>query len=453
MLLHDPLQAAPKPGRSSAAVSRFTLRLPAFLKGAFFLTLAMLLSRGAVVLASALVANAFGAEAFALFTFVHLTATALANTAMLGMMNGLPRFVAKMDVDGSPDALTQVLISMTVVMIGLVVAAAIVGFLPVEVIGLPDATRKPILIALIFGIGLTNVLNGASNGLERFLWVTVSSFALGLVLLAGTFAAATAEASEWPLRIYLIATVASILIMLPGIARPIVGRIAAHGVTINRENLRAVGIYVGPMLFVTLMTSTGAWIAGRMLLEQPDGLQAYAQFALGFQWFGLAAMSANVISRTVMPRFTRNIWFNDFADQRKTLRSAIFFSVMGALGVLLVTAVAFPLVIRFYGAELSDAFWPMMLFIAAAVVSAPVSILTSALITETRYGLVIGSTFLWWIVTVAGAYITADKGPVPVILCTLIGYAMQTIVLLYLRKSASSSTEDKEDLNTPNADA
>lgn len=409
---------------------RKRLGLPDFVEGALFVALAMMFSRGAVVLASALVASAFGTEAFASFTFVHLTATILANGAMLGMMNGLPRFVAKMNVDHSAEALSQVLIAGTTVLLGLCVAAAAVLMLPTSFIGLPDSAQKPVLIALIFGVGLANVLTGANNGMERFFWVAASSFAFGLTLLAGVFATTTMNLPQWPLRVYLISTGISVLVMLPGIARPVIRRYQAHGAPVTRASVRAVGDYIGPMFLVTLATSTGAWLAGRTLLDQPNGAHAYAEFALGLQWFGLAAMSANVISRTVMPRFTRNVWHDDMASQRQTLRSATIFSVLGALAVLALVGATFPLIISLYGPGFADTFWSVMLFVGAAVISAPASILTSALVAAARYSLVIWPILLWWCISVVGAIIVADKGPLPVIGCIFAGYLAQLAILL-----------------------
>lgn len=379
------------------------MRRPAFLKGSLFLTSAMLLSRGAVVLSSALIARAFGVEAFALFTFVHLTATALSNLAMFGMMNGLPRFCARLDLDPSADALSQALLSAGVVIVGLAIAIGAVLILPADLIGLPDPARKGILAALTCAIGLTNLLTGINNGFERFGHVTISSIVMGLALVGGTLVAIFLDAPEWPLRIYFLATLVAMMVLVPATVRSFAASYRAHGLVLDAANVRAVRSYLGPMSVSTMLTNTGLWLAGRSLIGGAAGASGYAEFALGMQWFGLAQMASNVISRSVMPPLTRNILSGDKEGQRRTLRDAILYSVLAAIAILAVVVLLSPFILHFYGREMAGAREALILFVLAAVMAAPVTILASALIVEGRYKEVFWSTVIWWSILVTAS--------------------------------------------------
>lgn len=378
-----------------------TARLPTFLKGSLFLTSAMLLSRGAVVLSSALIARAFGVEAFALFTFVHLTATALPNLAMLGMMNGLPRFCARLNLEPSADALSQALLSAGVAVIGLGIAIGAVLLLPADLIGLPDPARKGILAALTCAIGLTNLFTGINNGFERFGHVTISSLVMGLTLIGGTLVAILLDTPQWPLRVYFLATLVAMLALVPAIVRRFLASYKAHGLALGTTNVRAVRSYLGPMFVSTMLTNTGLWLAGRSLIGGAAGAPGYAEFALGMQWFGLAQMASNVISRAIMPPLTRNILSGDKDGQRRTLRDALLYSISGAVAILIAVVLLSPIILHLYGKEMAGAREALILFVLAAVMAAPVSILTSALIVQGNYKEVLWSTLIWWSVLVA----------------------------------------------------
>lgn len=363
----------------------------------------MLLSRGAVVFSSALVARAFGSDSFALFMYVSLTATALSNIAMLGMMNGLPRFCARLDVDPSNNTLSQALIAAGVVIIGLTTAVGAVIILPPNLIGLPDASAAGSLAALTCIIGLTNLFTGINNGLGRYAHISMSSIVMCSILVGGTFFAILLDKPAWPLGIYLLATLVALQILAPSIIRRFIATYRHYGLALNTINIHAVGSYLGPMLLSTMLTNTGLWIAGRTLIGGTAGASGYAEFALGMQWFGLAQLASNVISRAIMPSLMRNSMAGHKEEQRRTLRDAAIISVLCATVVLLLVLLFSPIILSFYGTELSDSKDTLILFVLAAVVAAPITIFASNLIVEGRYKEVFWSTAIWWSFLVSGS--------------------------------------------------
>lgn len=388
----------------------------------------MLFSRGAVVLVSAMIARSFGPTVFALFTFVHLTATSISNIAMLGMMNGLPRFFARMDLDPTANALTQALLSMAVGLLGLGVAVVAISVLPSDVIGLPDPDRKSLLITLTLSIGLNNLFIEANNGFEQFGRVAISGFLLGVVLIAGTAIAISLDAPQVPLLAYLVATILALIFLAPNIILRIVRQIYTQGLKVDLANFRAICSYLGPMFLATVMTNSGLWLAGRRLIDGKDGGMGFAEFALGMQWFGLALMASNVISKAVMPRMTRNVHIQDLESQRQTIRIAIALSLAAAGAVFILVAIAMPAILRIYGSEFSDSKCALMLFVAAAVVAAPIAVLSSSEISSGRYRLVFLTTLAWWLVLIVGGWINPG-GAAGMIVFVLVGYLIQLIGL------------------------
>jgi O-antigen/teichoic acid export membrane protein len=85
--------------------------LKSIARNSAWLTLAMMFGRSAVVLSGILIARFFGAEAFALFAFVHITATSVSNIAILGLMNCLLRFIARMQLDPLVATLSRALVA------------------------------------------------------------------------------------------------------------------------------------------------------------------------------------------------------------------------------------------------------------------------------------------------------------------------------------------------------
>lgn len=372
------------------------------LRSSSMLAIAMITGRGAVVLCGILIARYFGAEAFALFTFVHLTATSVSNIAMLGLMKGLTRYIARMQVDPSVAALSRAMLALGVIALGLALAILVMALLPVSLIGLPDPDAKAVLLALILTIGLNNLLIGANNGFEAFTRITLGTFAMGLVLMVGVGVAVWMDAPQVPLLGYLAATIVSAAVLLALPLRAFRQCLAEQTPRLDGDSFRAVGGYIGPMFVATIMTNTGLWLAGRSLLSGEAGTQAFAEFSVGLQWFGLAQMSSNVVSRVVLPLLTRNAYANDLAAQKAASVTGIIIAGAGALIVLLVVALFHPSILPLYGEELSDAKWPLFVMVMAGVVAAPVSVLGNLLVARERYRDYLVSTGIWWAIIVIG---------------------------------------------------
>lgn len=399
------------------------------LKDSLWLTLAMMSGRGVVVLSGIAIARFFGAEAFALFVFIHLTATSATTITMFGLKSGLPRFIARMQIDDSADALSHALIAMLVVLLGLTIAVGFMALIPPQVIGLPDPQARVFLLALTFSIGLNNLLVGANIGLERFQTVALGTFAMGAVMILGVGLAIWMQISALTLMAYLLATLTSVVLLLPRPLRAVRSRMATQAHAWSRENFRAVGQYIGPMFASTILTSTGIWLAGRSLLTDTADPNAFAFFALGLQWFGLAQMLSNVVGKSVLASFTKTIFLQDHHSHRETLRSAILISIVGSLFVFLVVYLFAGNLVKLYGDEFSRAHGALVLFSGVSVVAAPVVILNSDLIARAQYTVVLYCNAVWWLMIVIGAFFLSDRNALSMISLIFLAYFLQTSLL------------------------
>jgi O-antigen/teichoic acid export membrane protein len=343
---------------------------------------------------------------------------------MLGMMNGLPRFVARMQADPSSDAVSQAALAIAVIAVGMAVALLSLMVIPTDLLGLTDDKYSGILMALTFSIGLNNVLIGINNGLENFNHVSFGAFAMGVVLVGGSVSAIAFGASHWIVLFYLAATFVSSVILVRRPLQVFRERLAEKSIIPAYRNLRAVWVYVGPMFFATLLTNTGLWLAGRSLLNHEEGAQFFAEYALGLQWFGLAHMASNVVSKAALPRVTQSIFFGDSDARRATMRVSIWMSLIGALVVLSAVVALHPFILSLYGPDMTGARWSLILFVAAGVIASPIPALGNVLIAEGRYCAFLASTAAWWSTIVAGTFLYTLTPGVAIYFVVLLSYSV-----------------------------
>lgn len=382
------------------------------IRNALIVTFAIVANRGAVVIAGIVIANQLGADAFAAFTFAHITATSFSNIATVGMQNALPRYFARLEVDSSIDSLSHTIMAGLFAATGLIAAAILVLMLPAELIGLPEPATRELLAALLVAVGINNLFIGATNGLEQF------SHTLRAMLVQGGLLFLSAAVAIWLMKAkialwgYVIATVTAVIILFPPIGRVILDRLKVQDAKLDWESASNVAKFCGPLFLVTVFTSSGLWLAGRSLLGQEGDSQAFAEFAVGLQWFGLAALASGVIARVVLPRLTRSAYLQDGADKRQTVWQGIAISLGSTIAVFIGVFVLSDFIIVFYGPEFSGAREVLLFFVLAAVIASPINIISSALIAEHRQITVLFTVMLWWgvlmilllLVTDAGAY-------------------------------------------------
>lgn len=398
------------------------------IRNAIIVTFAIVANRGAVVIAGIVIANQLGANAFAAFTFAHITATSFSNIATVGMQNVLPRYFAHLQVDTNIDSLSHTIMAGLFAAIGLIIATALVLISPAELIGLSEFVNRELLAALLIVIGVNNLCIGATNGLEQFSHVSRATLVQGGLLLIGVGMAIWFIRADIALWGYVVATIVATSILFPPILQIVSDRLKAQGVKLNRQIASDVGKLCGPLFLASVMLNTGLWLAGRFLLEQENSAQAFAEFAVGLQWFGLASLASGVIARVVLPRLTRSAYLQDGVGKQRTVWQGIAISFSSTVMVFIGVFILSDFIIALYGSELSNTRDVLLLFTIAAVLASPINVISSALVAEHRQILVLSTVILWWGTLMLFLFFVSDMGAYGAALAIVNSYAVYVTV-------------------------
>jgi O-antigen/teichoic acid export membrane protein len=398
------------------------------IRNAIIVTFAIVANRGAVVIAGIVIANQLGANALAAFAFAHVTATSFSNIATLGMQNALPRYFAHLQVDTSIDSLSHTIMAVLFAVVGLIIAATLVLVFPAELIGLPGPATREFLATLLVIIGINNLCIGAINGLERFSHVSRTTLVQGGLLLVSVVIAIWFMRVEIALWGYVAATIIATSILFPPIFWTIIGRLRVQGAVLNWQIVSDVAKFCGPLFLVTVLTNSGLWLAGRSLLEQEDGVQAFAEFTVGLQWFGLASLASGVIARVVLPRLTRSAYLQDEVDKQRTVWQGLAISFSSTITVFIGVFILSDFIIRLYGSELSSAREVLLYFTVAAVLASPINVISSALVAEHQQMTVLFTVALWWVTLMMLLLFITDMGAYRTTLAIVVSYAVYAAV-------------------------
>ncbi|MGN5480388.1 hypothetical protein ACTMU2_37265 [Cupriavidus basilensis] len=157
----------------------------------------------------------------------------------------------------------------------------------------------------VLALALETVPNGALLGLECYRPVALLSVIAATVLLLGASWAASTGSPE-PAMISII-SVSGLQVAAKSwiVIRKIGWEAISTWRTVNRSDLMKVCSFAGPMLLVSLLSSSGAWVLGQMILNGPGGPAAFARYAIGLQWFSLGLFLPAILSDVVLPRIIR----------------------------------------------------------------------------------------------------------------------------------------------------
>lgn len=401
------------------------------LRSSIWVTLSIILGRGSVILTGILLANQLGALAFAIYTFIHITATSISGFATFGMQNILPRYFARLSLDDSQNHASLAALSFTLSGGGLLLAALCVALIPSELIGLHDPDHKMYVISLLVLISVNNLLIGASNGLEKFKDVTLSTLAQGAIILCGAFSAVYMMRVEVALWAYMLATITSITMLLRAVLSHFISAFQNHRHIISLPLLREVINFGGPLFLCTVLFNTGIWLSGRTLLGHGDNSHEFAEFALGMQWFGMASLMPAVIGRVVLPRITRLGYKQDEIGNIRTIRHGIAMSLGATLIFFLVVLVFSDAILSLYGEEMASANLVLVIFVAAAVIASPSDIIASGLMSINKPMAVLYNMLLWWACLIMLLFVLSDMNSLGVVVALFIAYILSTTAMIF----------------------
>lgn len=385
------------------------MSLRALAGNAAWSTLSHLLGRGSLVVAAILLARQLDTKSFAAYSYFQLTVSMLAAYAAMGLGVTASRFFAEsghVDDAQLPPIGTLWILS---ILAGLL-AAVVVVLLPADWLTGGLGVPRWMLALGLFSMVLGVVPGGGILGLERYAEATLAAAASAVVLVFGAVVAGSNGSPIAAMAVLVAATLiqslgnAFIVVRQTGCAT-----LARHS-RMGWKELKRVTGFAGPMLGVSLLSASGAWIVGRMILEETEGEREFSLYAIGLQWYALALFIPGMVSRVVLPRLVRSRAGKVDSDSGLLVHRASLASLVAASSVSLLGLIASPWILKLYGAEYSVDTWLLGAFLLAAIPSAPVNVVGNAIVAADGQRAWLLLTMVWFAVLMLSSSMLANRG-------------------------------------------
>lgn len=399
-----------------------------FLKSAALVALSAMFGRGVVIIGGIILANILGPEQFALFAFAGVTATSLSNIAMLGLLNGIPRFVVASTAGEDVDSILRVAAAIAVALAGLTVCSLLLVVVPNHWVGAPVEGYSVDIAVLTFAIGVNSLLGAVANGLELYRSLVGASFAFAALLLMLVSAFAIGLSQQLVVWVYVLASGVSSGLLLQQIFRRIGWPQIVSVHSVSRGNVKDVLSAAMPMLASSVLLNSGIWLAGRSLLGGAKGADEFAALSAGLHWFALASMASIVVSKVAVPSLTRSALLGLHKERSNVLALGAIVSIVSAGIVWLLVILLNTRIQDVYGSNFPDLGVVLVIITGAGVISAPISMINSELVAREMYGLNLVVILVWWICLVGLSFGLGDGASINVAISIVVSYFVYLVV-------------------------
>lgn len=372
---------------------------------AFWSLLSHLLSRGSLMLSTVILARTLDTSAFAAYSYFQITVSMLGAYVAMGLGVSASRFFAEIGhekINTGPPPLG------TVWCISVMLSAAafmLIMLTPNAWLNAGLNVPKWLLAVGVFAVGMSVVPSGAILGIERYKQASLISAVSGAMLLLGAWWASergspTIAMGTISMAALLQAAGESVIVI-----RAIGWKKISDGLRLRQHEVRRVFALAGPMFLVSLLSGSGSWLLGRMILHGQGGEHAFALYVIGLQWFSLGLFLPSMISRVILPRLVRIRSSTMSAVEGKQLVKQGALMATAAAGVIALFGVFFgPWILSIYGTNYVTDRWFIAAFLGAAVLSAPANTVGNAIVVNAGQITWLALTFLWLVVLlVSGA--------------------------------------------------
>ena len=368
--------------------------------------------RGSLMLATIFLARHLDTTDFATYSYFQLTIAMLATYAALGMGVTASRFFAEVGHE-RPDRAPPPIGTLWClsILVSAAFAVAVMG-IPANLLNAGLDMPRWLLALGVFVMALGVVPGGAILGLEMFRQSAFVSTLSGLTILIGAWWSATHGSQKAAMA----ALVAAFLVNSGGNAILVLRKVGVtrlFGSTcLHRQEMGRILGFTGPMLAVSFITGSGAWLLGRMILGGPGGEHAFALYSIGLQWFALALLLPGMLSRVILPRLVRT----DTGDKRDTdgsrmlVRRGALMTLIVASGVALVGTVLGPWLLGMYGDKYEVDRWFIAAFMLAAILSAPANLVGNAIVARDGQVRWLYLTLAWLAALLAAGMLSLPMG-------------------------------------------
>ncbi|WP_170003745.1 oligosaccharide flippase family protein [Marinobacter profundi] len=388
-----------------------------------------LLARGSLVVVSMILARNLDSSGFAAYSLFQLTISMIAAYAALGFGVTASRFFS--EFQGATNVKRYPVGALWVLsIIGGVVALVVTLILPAGLIEEDLDIPRWLLAVGVFSTSLGIVPAGAVLGLEQYRKAFSVACVTASFLFFGSYAAVKFQSpvsAMWVLVISnAINAVGNFLVTLHIVG---IGGLLSSA-RLSKDSVGAILKFAGPMVGVSLLSASGSWLVGRIILSGPSGPENFALYAIGIQWMALALFLPGMVSRVLLPRLVKmqNELHGTDSESRKLVSSGAMLALIFAILLAIIGVVLSPLLIALYGTNLAINQWLLAAFLVAAIPSAPANTVGNAIVARDGQRAWFTITFLWFFTLIALTLLFSDLG----VWAGAVSHGVASLILIFL---------------------
>ncbi|CAG9177248.1 hypothetical protein LMG23992_03452 [Cupriavidus laharis] len=365
-----------------------------------------ILARGSLILASIVLARKLDPVAFAEFSYFQLTAVTISAYAALGLGVTASKFFAEVSFDDDRDSYPAITL-MWAISISVSVIF-FVGVMIAPVSWFPGNLTIPrwLLALAVLAFALEIVPTGALMGLECYRPVAGLSVIAAGIMLIGAWGAASEGSSKLAMITITFASALQVVGKSWIIIRLMRWKRLARWHSVNWRRLNEICNFAGPMLFVSLLSGSGTWVLGKIILDGPGGPLAFAHYAIGLQWFSLGLFLPTILSQVILPRLVRAS--REGASTRQLTHHSAWAAAIMALAVSAGAFLFCALIPDIYGGNYENERWFIAAYLAAAIILAPANTIGNAIVANNGQRAWLFLTCIWMLVLLGSAATTVS---------------------------------------------
>lgn len=375
---------------------------------AFWSLLNQVSSRGSLMLSAIFLARSLKTADFSAYSYFQLTISMLAAYAGMGMGVTASRYFAVVGHEKPDQGALPLGLLWAISIVFAIIASSCILLMPTNWISAGFPVPRWVLALGVLVLALQVVPSGAIMGLEKYKAATAVSVISGACMLAGAWLAIRENSAVLAMIAIILASAVQLIGESFVVLRVVGFRNILMNTVLRWHAVRQVFSFAGPMMLVTLLAASGAWLLGR-IIAHTGGDQSFALYSVGMQWFALALVIPGMISRVILPRVVRTEG-STVAARKMLIRQGAAMATLTAAVIFIIGMLLSPQIMKFYGGQYSDHIWLAGAYLAAAIFIAPANTLGNAIVANSGQQSWLFITSAWLATLLLTGYFTSAYG-------------------------------------------
>lgn len=330
------------------------------------------------MLVAIILARKFSTENFSAYSYFQLTVTMIATYSALGMGVAASRYFAEIHVHPSaPDAPVGTLWLLSIV--AAVVFAVLILILPTTAITGGFDIPLQIFALGVFFQALTIIPMNGVIGLEKYVAsMSVAAVSAAVLVMGSVFV--EGKSARPAMYVFIASSAVQFLGYTFVIVREIGFSLLIRHLRFRWSELKSILLFVGPMIGVSILAASGAWVVGRIILNADYGKSNFALYAIGLQWYALTLLVPGMVARVLLPRLVKERAASSEFQRKKLVRLGVALAFFSAITVALAGFSLSEFAIGLYGEAYAIDSWVITGFLVAAIPMAPANALGNSIL-------------------------------------------------------------------------